>query len=64
MQGQLTCPGGRGRGLLDVSHSMLAMVGLIGSRWFGQHAVRIRFAVTILYIAAILILVGLHLFVQ
>ena len=24
--------------------SMLAMVGLIGSRWFGQHAVRIRLA--------------------
>jgi ABC-type methionine transport system permease subunit len=44
--------------------SMLAMAGLIGSRWFGQHAVRVRFAVTILYIAAILILVGLHLFVQ
>jgi hypothetical protein len=44
--------------------SMLAMAGLIGSRWCGQHGARVRVTVTILYIAAILILVGLDLFAQ
>jgi hypothetical protein len=44
--------------------SMLAMAGLIGSRWCGRHGPRVRVAVTVLYIAAILILVGLDLFVQ
>lgn len=44
--------------------SMVAMAGLIGSRWCGHHGGRVRFAVTILYIAAIVGLVGLHLFVQ
>ncbi len=37
--------------------SMLAMAGLIGSRWCGRHGGRVRIAVTILYIAAILVLV-------
>jgi hypothetical protein len=44
--------------------SMLAMAGLIGSRWCGPYSARVRAAVTILYIAAILALVALDLFVQ